>query len=313
MRPAGHGTSAKGGASARGTPWHESAVDILIMKPLGTDLKLAREKKGKTLVQIAADTKISVRYLQYIEEGRYGELPGGMYNRAFIRSYCDSIGIDPKSILQRYETEILPAAEKLSKSKQEKLPSVSSGFRPHPLVLWSVMLMLSVSGLYLSRKHVAAVFSPYFSSQPMRGVTVATPSEPTATNSGISSTSRPISTPLSTEGPTVTGESQTMPATMDGPSLSAPVQTIHLEFEVMQKCWVSVRSDGTRVLVKELKPGEGHSLDATKDFFLILGNAGGVRLKINGKPLKLLGKPGQIVKVLIDENSLRDLIENTAG
>ncbi len=283
------------------------------MKQLGTDLKLAREKKRKTLLQIAADTKISLRYLQCIEEGRYSELPGGMYNRAFIRSYCDSIGIDPKPMLERYEGGSLPAAEKFPKSKQEKMPSVSSGFRLHPLILWSVMLMLSVSGLYLSRKHVAAVFSPYFSNQPMRSVTVATPSERAAANPAVSDTSRPTSTPLSTEGPTVNGESQAMPVSIDGPSVSGPVQTIHLEFEVMQKCWVSVRSDGTRVLVKELKPGEGHSLDATKDFFLILGNAGGVRLKINGKPLKLLGKPGQIVKVLIDENSLRDLLENTAG
>jgi hypothetical protein len=62
-----------------------------------------------------------------------------------------------------------------------------------------------------------------------------------------------------------------------------------------------------------LQPGEVQSFDAAEKFQIVLGNAGGVRLKINGKPAKPLGKPGEVLKVLINEQNLQDILDKTAG
>lgn len=94
---------------------------------------------------------------------------------------------------------------------------------------------------------------------------------------------------------------------------SPPPGTIRLEFEVLQECWVSVNRDGSRVLVKILEPGDDQSFSATEQFYLVLGNAGGVRLKINGKQVKPLGKRGEVVRVLINGQNIKDLVEKTSG
>jgi len=294
--------------------WPAKSVTAKSMKSLGTELKLAREKKKTTLSDIAAETKINIRYLRCLEEGRYGELPGGIYNRAFLRSYCESIGADAKPFLLRYESETNPPSEKSVKAKAASLNPVSNGFRVHPLFVWSFMLLLSLGGLYFNRKRMAAVFSPYFSSPTPSAGQLPPSGEPASRTNASAEEPRFSNTPLSTDAATEQPPSLNLPVGANtNPVASQQLQTIHLEFEVLQNCWVSVRSDGTRVLVKELKPGDDQAVEASKAFYLILGNAGGVRLKINGKPLKLLGKPGEIVKILIDESNLPELLDKTAG
>jgi hypothetical protein len=73
---------------------------------------------------------------------------------------------------------------------------------------------------------------------------------------------------------------------------------------------VSVNSDGTRVLVRLLEPGAHQTFDADDRFYIVLGNAGGVRLRINGKPARPLGKPGEVVRVLITTQNISDFLEN---
>jgi cytoskeleton protein RodZ len=87
-----------------------------------------------------------------------------------------------------------------------------------------------------------------------------------------------------------------------------PAGTLRLEFEVVQKCWVSVSRDGDRVLVKLLEPGEDLSFDAAEKFYVILGNAGGVRLKINGKRAKPPGNSGEVVKMMINTENVSALL-----
>ena len=55
------------------------------------DLISIRQSRGVTLEQIAAATKISLRYLQAIEEGRLAVLPGGVYTTNYLRQYAEAI------------------------------------------------------------------------------------------------------------------------------------------------------------------------------------------------------------------------------
>ena len=61
-----------------------------------------RQKKGISLSAIAAATKISKRYLEAIERGKFRSLPGGAYGVGYIRQYAQAIHYDPDRLIERY-------------------------------------------------------------------------------------------------------------------------------------------------------------------------------------------------------------------
>lgn len=68
----------------------------------GEELRLAREARGISLRQISDQTRISIRYLEAIEANDYKRLPGGIFNRSFIKAYAKQIGFDEKAALEGY-------------------------------------------------------------------------------------------------------------------------------------------------------------------------------------------------------------------
>lgn len=68
----------------------------------GEQLRLAREARGITLRHISDQTRISIRYLEAIESDDYKRLPGGIFNRSFIKSYAKQIGFDEKEAIDGY-------------------------------------------------------------------------------------------------------------------------------------------------------------------------------------------------------------------
>jgi hypothetical protein len=59
-------------------------------------LYAARERKGVDLYRAERDTKIRARYLGALERGEYGELPGDVYTKGFLRNYALYLGLDPR-------------------------------------------------------------------------------------------------------------------------------------------------------------------------------------------------------------------------
>jgi len=68
------------------------------------DLPAIRKNKGITLDQIAESSKIRLRYLQAIEEGRFDKLPGGIFNISYIRQYARAIDLDERDLLAYYDS-----------------------------------------------------------------------------------------------------------------------------------------------------------------------------------------------------------------
>src|SRR5439155_13215271 len=66
----------------------------------GSKLREARERRGVSLRQIANATKISVAVLEALERNDISKLPGGIFGRAFVRSYAVEVGLDPEATIQ---------------------------------------------------------------------------------------------------------------------------------------------------------------------------------------------------------------------
>src|SRR5206468_11813126 len=81
-----------------------SAVMPLDRTPgdFGSRLREARERRGVTLRQIANATKVSVSVLDALERNDISRLPGGIFGRAFVRSYAVEVGLDPEVTIQDF-------------------------------------------------------------------------------------------------------------------------------------------------------------------------------------------------------------------
>ena len=80
-------------------------IDATSAPTVGEMLHAAREKKGVDLYRAERDTKIRARHLSALEDGDYGELPGSVYTKGFLRNYALYLGLDPVEVLARWHDE----------------------------------------------------------------------------------------------------------------------------------------------------------------------------------------------------------------
>jgi len=76
------------------------------MASFGEILKRERELRAITLREISAATKISIRHLEALENNRFESLPGGLFNKGFIRAYASYVGIDGDEMVNHYLFEV---------------------------------------------------------------------------------------------------------------------------------------------------------------------------------------------------------------
>jgi cytoskeleton protein RodZ len=297
------------------------------MASVASELKAEREKRNIPLAQIAADTRISLHYLESLEEGRYGDLPGGMYNRAFLKAYCEILNLDQQEIMNRYEAEVSPLFDRQSKSRPQ-VPHARS-FRLSPILIWSIMLLISASGVFFSRKWIARIFSPYFSHTPAANLRyepplkspspAAVPALPATPDEAGKVPPEPAPPASRVPGDIITSPAKSaaappnLPAPKEASPVPASVPALRLDLQVDDKCWISVSSDGHPIAERTLEPGETQSFNAAEQLSVTLGNAGGVRLRLNGKAVRPLGKPGDVIRMIINQKNLQEFIDQTAG
>ncbi len=93
------------------------------MNSFGERLREAREERQVTLDDIAEGTRIARRYLDALERGDLEALPGGPFDKGYIRSYTECLGIDPQPFLDAYNTEA--RARTSAESEEEMLAELS--------------------------------------------------------------------------------------------------------------------------------------------------------------------------------------------
>lgn len=292
------------------------------MGPVSIDLKTERKKRKISLAQIAADTHISLRYLQSIEEGRYSDLPGGLYNRAFLKAYCESINLDPQEILDSYDAQTV-SSQPDNHNNPMPLPPLHNTFSVSgPILIWTIMLLISAFGIFFSRGWISEIFSPYFSEKTIAGISNETPGVPSSDSVDAStfSANPPVMGSIAAIESSPDTETVTPVQNHPAPPDKEPVQPgpgvaakLHMEIAAKEQCWVSIDSDGIPSTRKLMEPGETQEFSAVNRMHVLIGNAGGIQMKINDKPTKPLGKPGEVIRMNIDLENLQQFIDQSTG
>lgn len=120
---------------------------------LGEKLRLAREARGITISEVSAQTRIASRYLEAIEENNYKPLPGGVFNKGFIKAYAKYVGVDENEALSDYAGIMAVHAESDDDDSRYRRPMVMtddsrrSSFSS--LIFAAIILILLTGGVLL--------------------------------------------------------------------------------------------------------------------------------------------------------------------
>lgn len=232
------------------------------MASFGENLRRERELRGVDLREMAEATKISIRFLQALEQDRVDILPGGIFPRAFVRQYAKYLGLDPDRLVAEF---VYAHAGETVPRKDARAPVRVDQGPPRGLILLAVTLGLL--GLVGWRVRGQASRAP----QPASSSAAATPAATFAHDRVY---------------PPPSG------ATASGPPMAAG--TMVLTVLARRSSWVEARVDGTTVLNRVLKAGESQRLEARQEVLLSVGNAGGIAVTLNDRPLGPLGRDGEV-------------------
>lgn len=96
-------------------------------------LRIAREAKGIALKEVEEITKIRTKYLQALEDGDYGVLPGGVYTVGFLRSYARFLDLDAENLVNTFRMEATVA--KLETTFDDALQETNKPYRERSLLI----------------------------------------------------------------------------------------------------------------------------------------------------------------------------------
>lgn len=254
----------------------------------GARLKREREMRGVSLDEIARNTKISTRLLAAIEADDFSVLPGGVFNRGFIRSYARCLGLNEDDVVNDYLQAI--GGPSPSEPADAPTPAVPIAQVAPPASHISPIVVVSILGGFLALAALAFLIKSYRGESPV-------PVEPPAQTSAAQTQPARTPTPVETVPGVVINEFSPMPE-KEAPA-QKPVAPIAIELDFQDKVWVKLALDGAPQPPVVYRAGDKAAFTAEKSVEIIVGNAGGFTYVLNGKPGLPLGGPGQVRRAVI--------------
>jgi cytoskeleton protein RodZ len=262
---------------------------------IGEQLRRERELRGISLREIADSTKIGKRFLEAIERNDLSTLPAPVFTRGFVREYARYLGLDADEMVDRYmelvevaeaeaqaampvasRTPPVPRRKSASTVPPERVPAEPKKWLPAALLILGLALI--------------AVAVWYF----------------VAGRAPEQTVSEPIPQPTSEE----LAERE---AALDAAPPPEP-EGLQMTLSAAESSWVVLEADGEIVINQSLPAGSERRVEASERFvFRTIGNAGGLRLNINGVEVPPLGQSGDVVRNRVfDRQALETLRGGTA-
>jgi cytoskeleton protein RodZ len=281
--------------------------------------------RGITLDEIAEATKIGTRSLRALEQEQFDRLPGGIFNKGFVRAYARFLGIDEEQAVADYlavtnESVETPAADNKS---MQPVAAVEAEREPEPaganpswraLAIILLVMALIAGGWYAYNRWRARRVTA-LSVEPAPSPAVELPS----TQSPPQATPRPqtpapekeLPPPAAIAKPAVTAKAASdlkppaaaAPASSDQEAGANPAILLHIRART--DAWMQVTADDKVILSAILPANAEKVVRADRLVVLDIGNAGGVEITQNGKPLPALGPEGKHLVLTITPQGIK--------
>jgi cytoskeletal protein RodZ len=296
------------------------------MAGLGQRLREERLRQGKSIRPIADDLCIGSRYLEAIEAEQWDLLPGGFFNRSFVRQYAQSLGLDGQqfeseysSILRRdagVDLEAMgaardPRARRLEEQRLISVPPVTE--RPTSffdgrtgLAIAALVVIITGGGLFsLVWDNVRASNGPKAAVSPSDHPLLqpVVPAQPQA---------KPPSAPDASITAITTGAEAANAATAsNAPAGNTLIDgVISLNISATEKTWIEITADGKRIFMGVLEAGQTQTMRTSESARMVVGNAGGITVQRAGRDIGPIGPRGQVRVVRLTKDQVEILEPN---
>jgi cytoskeleton protein RodZ len=288
------------------------------LESFGALLKRERERRKITLDDVSTATKIAPRFLVALEGDEFDQLPGGIFNKGFVRSYARHLGLDENKTIADFVAASAPVVPEAPQEDTPVLASLAdhvpqsrikakSGNDGLPWGMFALALLVFAFGFSLwgfhsrekSPRRMTAVLPP------------ATPSPsapPLAIEPEIAKSSAPETASAPSQPPAP--ESSADSSATAVPETTPPVTADNAgEFQVLVKArensWVTITADGKQIVKDTLSAPEEKSVAARSKVVIKTGNVGALDISFNGKKLASQGRVNQVRTLTFDPTGLK--------
>lgn len=195
---------------------------------LGEKLRQAREEKGISIGEVSEQTRISPLYIECIENDDYKPLPGGIFNKGFVKSYAKFIGIDEHEALQDYSRIVAQtegAGEEIKKYKPEVLTDDRAAASMVPTIIFAGIILALMTGGVLFLVNYLQNQSDSPNNEPSRTANANSANQPANANMSTQPSSVPSMDSLKVEFSSVS-EAVSLSSVTDGRKASTTVDTV---------------------------------------------------------------------------------------
>jgi cytoskeletal protein RodZ len=290
---------------------------------LGSYLRQERERQQVSLQEIAAATKIQLKFLEALEHDAYDQLPAPPFIVGFLRAYAQYVALDAEMVLAAYRSlhrapappEVAPRAVPTSTALPQRRQLIRLGVF---LVVFGFITSLVLHELRRGQPTRSPV-EPFPAVVP--GLTDQTPEAPRSVkpegprpeSSGATSSvvlpPPPASAARGEQGPGLTAldaseaaaRHTTVPGStprQDGGGSESP-GTLVLQATAMADTWLRVEIDGDKRRTLLLASGKSVQWEASERFRLTVGNVRGIRLALNGQEIPLQAGRSNVIRDML--------------
>lgn len=270
------------------------------MSSVGASLRELRVRQGVSLEEVARATRINPRYLEALEADDFAALPAPAFTRGFIRAYCQVLQSPADDALLLYHQQTgAPAPVATPQSGEQRIDLKTRG-RGTVLVSFVLVVVLGMALIGLTM-----LLQPGRETGGVAPVPSVVEPSPAPESAPETDAARPPAAPVIPPAPEArsaqpSAAPQLEPAAAT-PDKAPPVSpaTYRLIARVSEPTWIRVRMDDGRSTEETIPAGEVREWVSKTPFVLTVGNAGGVMLELNGRPLPPLGARGAVISRLV--------------
>jgi len=246
----------------------------------GERLKRERELREVSLKEITTTTRIGPRYLEALENEEWDKLPGGVFNRGFVRAIARYLGLDEENLLSEYDLAYGEQNHPAPEPYENKIPRTPIWVPILAVLgLLAVLGALIAGGIYGWRRYAAHRAAKRSSALLLL----------------------PAQTPLGAAAQTPS------PAAIMASSSANSSATVPLDLSVSTSAATRVRilADGALLLDAELPAGETRHYSASKLFEVTAADSSAVLLELNVQAMPPVGSPGASGTIVLGQKDLR--------
>ncbi|MFD7998341.1 helix-turn-helix domain-containing protein [Streptomyces mirabilis] len=247
---------------------------------VGHALRQARIEAGLTVDDVSNATRVRIAIVHAIEQDDFAPCGGDVYARGHIRTLARAVGVDPAPLLARYDAE--------------------HGGRPAPTPAAPLFEAERIRPERRGPNWTAAMVAAIVAVIGFVGFTVVKGSGGSDAKSSVAEGSTPTaSTSTTSASPKISKPADPKPDPTDSAIAAAPQDKVTVQVSAPDgRSWISAKDHNGRLLFDGLlKQGESKTFQDKTKIDLVLGDAGAIKLYVNGKKIDDQFQPGQVERL----------------